>query len=338
MRLRTIAVAVLGAVSVAFVCAVIALGLWVRSVLFDSQNAVEVELSIPSGLSGRQVLNLLNDEGLLPSTLAGRAYLRYAAEGRSFHWGRYRIAAGSRPVDVLERLLEGQVEMISTTVLEGSDLAEVATQMATAGVGTEAAWLAVAGRTDWIHDLVPGATNLEGFFYPDTYHFAEGTDVDAAGRHLVDRFREVWRDEVESSPNLWGDPYDIVILASLVEAETGVAGERARVAGVYLNRLKRGMLLQCDPTVITALKRRGEWTGRLLRIHWGVDDLYNTYRFPGLPPGPINSPGRLALRAALAPEEHPFLYFVASPGGGHTFSRTLTEHNRAVAVWQRSRR
>jgi len=90
--------------------------------------------------------------------------------------------------------------------------------------------------------------------------------------------------------------------------------------------------------VIFALKRRDEWTGRLLRIHWGVDDPYNTYRYPGLPPGPINSPGRAALRAALSPEEHQYLYFVAAPDGGHHFSQTLAEHNQAVARWQRSRR
>ena len=160
----------------------------------------------------------------------------------------------------------------------------------------------------------------------------------AAARHLVDRFRTVWREEIDASPELWGSPFEVVTLASLVEAETGVSGERGRVAGVYLNRLRRGMLLQCDPTVIFSLKRRGEWTGRLLRIHWGVDDPYNTYRYPGLPPGPINSPGRAALTAAISPEEHGYLYFVAAPGGGHTFSRTLAEHNRAVAVWQRSRR
>ena len=98
------------------------------------------------------------------------------------------------------------------------------------------------------------------------------------------------------------------------------------------------MLLQCDPTVVFSLKRRDEWTGRLLRIHWGVDDPYNTYRYPGLPPGPINSPGREAIRAAISPDEHDYLYFVASPDGGHAFSQTLAEHNQAVARWQRSRR
>jgi UPF0755 protein len=98
------------------------------------------------------------------------------------------------------------------------------------------------------------------------------------------------------------------------------------------------MLLQCDPTVAYTLKRRGEWQGRLLRRHWETDDPYNTYRYPGLPPGPINSPGRAALAAALRPESHDYLYFVASPQGGHAFSRTLAEHERAVALWQASRR
>ena len=127
-------------------------------------------------------------------------------------------------------------------------------------------------------------------------------------------------------------------MASLVEAETSLDEERARIAGVFVNRLRRGMLLQGDPTVAFALKRRGEWQGRLLRVHWQVDDPYNTYRYPGLPPGPINSPGKAALAAALTPEQHSYLYFVAKPGGGHTFSRSLKEHNRAVARLLRSRR
>ena len=124
----------------------------------------------------------------------------------------------------------------------------------------------------------------------------------------------------------------------MVEAETSLPSERPRIAGVFLNRLRLGMLLQCDPTVVFALKRRGEWSGRLLRVHWQVDDPYNTYRYPGLPPGPINSPGRASLAAAIAPERHRFLYFVARPDGGHVFSATLEDHNRAVARLLRVRR
>jgi UPF0755 protein len=334
MRPRTIA----ALATIVVIAAVAGAAIWWWAMLLQWRSTDETELVITSGLSGREVLELLNRQGLLPSTLAGRLYLRAVADGRSFRFGHYRIPAGSRPVEVLDRLLEGRVEMITVTLVEGSDLADVASEMAAVGIGSEADWLAVGNRAGLVDEFMPEASSLEGFFFPDTYRFAKGVGVEPTARHLVDRFRAVWREERGRVVSLWGEPFEIVTLASLVEAETGVTGERARVAGVYLNRLRRGMLLQCDPTVVFSLKRRGEWTGRLLRIHWGVDDPYNTYRYPGLPPGPINSPGRAALRAALAPEEHDFLYFVASPDGGHTFSRTLAEHNRAVALWQKSRR
>jgi len=334
MKLRTAAFFATAAIATM----VIGLGMWVWANLYGVSSPTAVELRIPEGMTGRDALQLLLDNGLLRSELAGRLYLRVAANGRSIRFGQYEIAAGSRPVDILDLLLEGQVEMVSVTVLEGSDVAAVAVQMAAAGIGTEAEWLTVAGRIEWIADLAPEATSLEGFLFPDTYQFAKGIEVEAAARHLVDRFLSVWREERSSVSELWGTPLEIVILGSLIEAETAVPEERSRVAGVYLNRLRRGMLLQCDPTVAFALKRRGEWTGRLLRVHWGVDDPYNTYRYPGLPPGPINSPGRAAIRAALSPEEHRYLYFVATPEGGHHFSETLAEHNRAVARWQRSRR
>jgi peptidoglycan lytic transglycosylase G len=337
MKLRTVAVAVVVLV-VSGLAVAGGSAYWYWAQLYQYRSPGAVELAIPEGLSGREVLDILTNRGLLPSTLAGRVHLRFAADGRSIRFGRYRIDAASRPVDVLDRVLDGRVEMLSVTVVEGSDLPTVAAQMAAAGIGSESEWLHIGQRVDWIEDLVPGAPSLEGFLFPDTYQFAEGIGVEPAARHLVDRFRAVWTDELSRGPELWGSPLDVVILASLVEAETALALERGRVAGVYHNRLRRSMLLQCDPTVVFALKRRGEWTGRLLRVHWGVDDPYNTYRYPGLPPGPINCPGREAIRAAISPDEHRYLYFVASPDGGHAFSRTLAEHNQAVARWQRSRR
>jgi UPF0755 protein len=151
---------------------------------------------------------------------------------------------------------------------------------------------------------------------------------------MVDRFRTVWAEEHATGSQSPMTTLDIVTLASLIEAETAVPTERIRVAGVFVNRLDRGMLLQCDPTVVFALQRRGEWTGRLLRVHWKVDDPFNTYRYPGLPPAPINNPGRAGQRGA---EKHTLLYFVADDSGGHTFSSTLKQHNLAVAKRRRSR-
>jgi UPF0755 protein len=312
--------------------------LWLHHVLWGVRSPQLVELEIVEGISARQILRLLVDEGLLPSENAGRLYLKVEAEGRGMRFGHYVFPSGSRPVDVLEQILEGRVEMFSITVVEGSDVVSIGDQFVRLGVGSEADWTALSSRVAWIGQLVPSAPSLEGFFFPDTYRFAVGISAPAAARHLVDRFLEVWGEETGGQTELWGTPLDVVTLASLVEAETSVPEERAVVAGVFLNRLRRGILLQCDPTVVFALKRRQEWSGRLLRIHWEVDDPYNTYRYPGLPPGPINSPGRAALTAALQPEPTPFLYFVARPGGGHAFSRTLAEHNRSVAELHRSRR
>ena len=228
--------------------------------------------------------------------------------------------------------------MFTVTVVEGSEAVDIGAQLSDLGVGTVDDWRGFTGEVAWVEDLVPGAPSLEGFLFPDTYRFALGISAEAVAQHLVERFREVWAEETRAAGELWGSALEIVTLASMVEAETSLEGERSLIAGVFSNRLRRGMLLQCDPTVVYSLKRRGEWRGRLLRVHWEVDDTYNTYRYPGLPPGPINSPGRAALAAAIRPASTPYLYFVARPGGGHAFSKTLSEHNRAVAQLLSSRR
>jgi UPF0755 protein len=297
-----------------------------------------VEFEVPAGSSATQVLELLADHGLLSSPLAGRLYLLLWGADRQFRFGHYEVPARVRPIDVLEQILEGQVETVTVTVVEGTDSSTIAQLCVDAGIGTPDEWQGALIQTSWIEDLSPAASSLEGYLFPDTYRFAIGLDAAAAAHHMVDRFRDVWRPLANTSGQLWGSPHEVVILASLVEAETSVADERPRIAGVFLNRLNRGMLLQCDPTVVYALKRQGLWQGRLLRRHLQLDDTYNTYRYPGLPPGPINSPGEPALAAVLDPEAHSYLYFVARPGGGHTFSRSLADHNRAVAELRRSRR
>jgi len=295
----------------------------------------EVSLEIPRDTPVRQALTTLYEKGLLPIPVVGRLYVTLRGRGRAVHFGHYRIPPSSRPVDVLERLLDGRVAMVVVTVPEGRTLEEIPVIMVAAGIGTADGWKKVPGQVGWIAHMVPKAPSLEGFLFPDTYHFAEGTGAAAAAHHMVQRFLEVWREET-TGLTLWGTPLETVTLASLVETETSVAGERPLVAGVFLNRLRRGMLLQCDPTVVYALKRRGLWRGRLLSRDLDVDDPYNTYRYPGLPPGPIASPGRASLRAALQPATTSYLYFVARPGGGHQFSATLREHHRAVARLRRS--
>jgi UPF0755 protein len=313
-------------------------GVWFHHNLWGRRSTMPIEIEVQAGATAREILTQLQSKGLMPSTLAGRIYLRAMESGRVLHYGHYRFPAATRPVDGLRAIVAGAVEMFTVTVVEGSEVTVIGRQFADLGVGTFSEWEEFQDQVGWIRRLAPDAPTLEGFLFPDTYRFAVGIPADEVARHLVQRFEDVWAEEAAGIDELWGSTLEVVTLASMVEAETSLDEERGLVAGVFANRLRRGMLLQCDPTVVYSLKRRGEWKGRLLRIHWEVDDPYNTYRYPGLPPGPINSPGRAALAAAIRPNATPHLYFVAKPGGGHEFSKTLSEHNRAVARPLSSRR
>ncbi len=306
-------------------------GLWWHHKLWTPTNTPETTLVVQPGATSTAILHQLAGAGILTSVLAGRLYLEGPARGREMQWGTYVIPASSRPVDVLEQLLQGRVKQFNVTVIEGMSSEDIQTILEKAGVTGIEDWSSVVAESGLVADLAPDASSLEGFLFPDTYAYSAGITTSTVARIMTDRFRTVWAEEQSNTIQSSMTTLDIITLASLVEAETSVPEERQRVAGVFVNRLRRGMLLQCDPTVVFALKRRGEWTGQLLRVHWGVDDTYNTYRYPGLPPGPINNPGRAALQAALNPEVHKLLYFVADDSGGHTFSSTLKEHNRAVA-------
>jgi UPF0755 protein len=316
----------------------VAAGVWFHHSLWGARSERAISLEIAAGSSAREILVQLHSEGLMPSVFAGRIYLRAAESGGALHYGHYRFPPACRPVDALEAIIQGTVKMFTVTVLEGSEAADIGALFTDLRTGTVDDWRRFATEVKWVENLAPGAPSLEGFFFPDTYRFAVGISAESVARHLVKRFEEVWEEETRGTGELWGSTLEIVTLASMVEAETSLEDERRLIAGVFANRLRRGMLLQCDPTVVYALRRRGEWKGRLLRVHWEIDDPYNTYRHPGLPPGPINSPGRAALAAAIRPAETSYLYFVARPGGGHAFSKTLSEHNRAVAQLLSSRR
>lgn len=332
-RVRTLAVAVTVVVLLG-----IAAGVWLWVGLVRPRTTTEVELVVPEGASVTAVVERLAEVGVAPSPRASRLYIALGAEGRAPRYGHYRFPVGTRPWLALEQVLDGRVAMFEVTLVEGLTADETGEVFVASGVGDPPTWARLVADPRPVADLVPRAASLEGFLFPNTYRFAVGIDPKRVVATLVDEFETVWRDLDRRPDTRWGSIDEVVTLASLVEAETSLEAERRRIAGVFLNRLERGMLLQCDPTVVYALKRRGEWTGRLLRLHWQLDDPYNTYRFPGLPPGPINSPGRAALAAALDPESHDFLYFVASPDGGHTFSRTLADHNRAVARLRSARR
>ena len=202
-----------------------------------------------------------------------------------------------------------------------------------------AEFLKAAKNSELILDLDPTARTLEGFLFPATYNLPRHVSAVELTAMMVKKFREamsqIAADPAETNSVLPGQTMKVVTLASLVERETPKAEERPVVAGVYSNRLEKGMLLQCDPTVIYALEQAGKYKGALTLKDLRIDSPYNTYVHAGLPPGPIGNPGIASLRAALQPAATPYLYFVANTQGGHFFAATLEEHNRNVAKYHR---
>jgi len=189
-----------------------------------------------------------------------------------------------------------------------------------------------------IADFDPDATDLEGYLFPETYNFASGTGEREIVENLIKTFRQRFERDVRPVLARGGSGRGVrqlVTLASIVEKEARVDSERPTIAAVYSNRIQRGIGLAADPTVIYALKRLGRWNGNLRREDLRMESPYNTYRWAGLPPGPICSPGLASLAAAAAPATVPYLYFVARNDGTHVFAETLVEHNRNVEIWQR---
>jgi UPF0755 protein len=206
---------------------------------------------------------------------------------------------------------------------------------AKSGLGTAASFSSAARNPALIQDLDPAAKDLEGYLFPETYAVPRGSDAMTVVRLMVTQFRSVVTDQLRAAASTHGlSVRQLVTLASMVEKETSRPEERKVVAAVYLNRLREGMPMQCDPTVIYALLRAGRYTGNLRRDDLMFDSLYNTYRYPGLPPGPIAAPGRASLEAAARPEPVDYLYFVSRNDGSHEFARTLSEHNRNVQKFQ----
>ncbi len=261
-------------------------------------------VDVASGSSARDILAQLERAGVLRSALLSRLYLVRVMGDPPLQAGEYAFRGQATARAVLEKLVRGEVVLHSVTIVEGLTLAETATALSTAGLGEAGPFLAAMRDPELIADLDPRATDLEGYLLPDTYSFPRSADEAAIVAAIVRAFRNRYAAEVQplldsSAPAALRD---VVTLASIVEKEARLDEERPRIASVYRNRLRIGMGLYADPTIIFALKKRGVWNGNLRRPDLELDDPYNTYRFPGLPPGPICSPGLASLRAAAAPE------------------------------------
>lgn len=305
---------------------------------FQGFSGDEVTVVVEPGSSAAAILERLAAEGVVANALAARIFFVYVLGEPPLVAGEYRFRGPSSTREVIAKLRRGEVVTYRVTVIEGQTLEETAAALAAAGFGDRDAFLAAMRDPASVADLDPDAGDLEGYLFPDSYDFARGIPEREIVAAMVRTFRDRYRTQVAPLAGRGGRERNLrslVTLASIVEKEARLDDERPVIAAVYANRLERGIALFADPTVIFALKRMGRWDGNLRRTDLELDSPYNTYRFPGLPPGPICSPGLASLLAAAAPAEVPFLYFVSRNDGSHVFAETLGEHNRNVEEWQR---
>jgi len=306
---------------------------------FGTYPAEGIFVDIPHGASRRTVARQLEKGGVVRSAIAFEIYARRHPK-RTLQAGEYFFDHAISGKDVFSTIASGNVYQRPFTVREGETMFDIARELEAGKFMTADDFLVAAKNPELIHDLVPQAKTLEGFLFPATYNLPRQPVAKELVAEMTQKFREQWSqiDPAKSDPTGVGHGHPLlstVTLASLVERETPKPEERLLVAGVFENRLKKGMLLQCDPTVIYALEQDGRYNGLLTTKDLHVESPYNTYMHGGLPPGPIGNPGAISLRAALAPAETPYLYFVANTQGGHFFGATLAEHNQNVNRYHR---
>jgi len=298
-------------------------------------TAAEQFVEIPPGSSNHAIANRLIDAGVVRDHLTFRAAIELAGEGRKLKAGEYRFDRAMTPAEVIDKIARGDVYVIPITFPEGMNIAEMSKLFEAHGFGPAASFVEAARDVKPIHELDPAATDLEGYLFPATYALPRKADAQKLVRQMVAQFLRALTPEMRAELAARHEMVrTAVTLASIVEKETARADERPIVAAVYENRLRLGMLLQCDPTVIYALQRRGHYDGNIHKADLQIDSPYNTYRFPGLPPGPIASPGRASLAAAVSPADDDSLYFVSRNDGSHEFAKTLADHNRNVQKYQ----
>ena len=302
---------------------------------YKGYGAEEVFFTVELGTTGNHIGRALEDEGIIEDERLFVASLRLRGETGSLQAGEYRFAEPLSTLDVVERLVEGDIYTFPVTVPEGLTVSETAEHLAAKGLGEAAALEEVFQDVTLIADIDRDATDLEGYLFPTTYQFTQNPSPREVARTMVAQFEGIFDDDKRSKSEALGlTPREVVTLASVIEKETGAAEERPLIGSVVWNRLERGMPLAMDSTIIFALKREGRYDGNLRRIDLEMESPYNTYRVAGLPPGPIASPGEASIDAVLEPAETRYLYFVSKNDGSHHFSTTYREHVNAVRKYQ----
>jgi len=305
---------------------------------FRGYSGQEQFIEIPPGAGPAVIGHRLVDAGIVRDRLTWRIALFRSGSARDLKAGEYRFDVPLSPRQVIARLVKGDVYLRPITFREGLTIAEMAQIFQGRGFGSAADFIQAASDVSLVKAIDPDARDLEGYLFPDTYGLPRYASAAQLVSQMVGRFNQVFGGDLKAAASAQNMKVrDVVTLASIVEKETGRAEERSTVAAVYLNRLRIGMGLQCDPTVIYALQKAGRYTGNLTRENLQFDSPYNTYRYAGLPPGPIAAPGRASLEAALNPAPVDYLYFVSRNDGTHVFSKTYDEQRKNVETFQGGR-
>lgn len=302
-------------------------------------SAEETFVEISKGMNADSAAQILEQSGIVRHRFPLIVYLRLTGDAERIKAGEYRFAEPASPRQIADRLVTGDSFYHAVTVPEGLTAMETVDLFLQKGLGKREEMVSALQRTEWISDMFPDATSLEGFLFPETYHLGRTTSPDQIIRAMVAQFRKEYGRLVARYPVPEGWNGDqIVILASMIEKEAQKAEERPLVSSVFHNRIRRKIPLACDATIIYAMKLLGTYKGNIRKTDLAMESPYNTYRNRGLPPGPIANPGAEALTAALRPADSRYLYYVSRNDGTHVFSETYQEHQKAVDKYQRSGR
>lgn len=334
--LRTIIRACFAVASLALFALVVWLVIFLyRPRAFDPE---EVRVEVEKGMGAHAVARLLKERGIIGARLPFVITYRLFFYPQNIKAGEYVLGSPLRTKDIIGILVKGRVYLHTVTIPEGLTALEIGPLVAPLLADGMEGFANASLDPRPILSLDPEAVNLEGYLFPETYSFPKGITSADAVQAMVDEFRAafvpVWAERGDSQRL---NVRQAVTMASLIEKETSRADEKRLVSAVFHNRLRIGMKLDCDPTIIYVLKQQGLFNGNLRKKDMSLDSPYNTYRYAGLPPGPICNPGKEALEAALHPAQEKYLYFVSRNDGSHHFSETFAEHQSAVRRYQMRR-
>jgi UPF0755 protein len=302
---------------------------------YRGTTEAETFVEIPPGTGPVGIGSRLVTAGVVQDAWTFRVAVLLSGRARELKAGEYRFDAPMTALQVVDKIARGDVYTRLLTFREGLTIGEMAAVYAEKGFGPAAEFVTAAQNAALIRDLDPEARDLEGYLFPETYSLPRNTPASELVAQMVTGFKKAFDEGLRAAAAAGGLTIrQAVTLASLVEKETASGDERPLVAAVYRNRMKIKMGMQADPTVIYGLQKAGKYDGNLSKADLQFDSPYNTYRYAGLPPGPIAAAGRASLEAAVKPAAVDYLYFVSRNDGTHVFASNLADHNRNVQIWQ----